>query len=361
MGLSNNGVRIKFGVIMRKYISSLAVFYFLICFTLFAQISNLSKIGVSVEVPQELFPVITKFLSENNAYTNITGIVKWRIQNENEDSVRVTLISEILEWTSPSISTIDLGPHENKELNQTPFGIKLLRKHPIIPSTIILKVRSGETIIYEETKNILIRSVDEMIWSLKSSFDTAILIAAWVTPNDNKVEEILSNAKEKLYERSLSGYQSSDIISQVKAIFNAVRNAKISYVSSTMSFGKIGFTQRVRLPKESISQKSANCIDGTVLFASLFENIGLEPLIVLIPGHAFVGVRLALNSKEILFIETTMVGRPILKSIFTLETTFDAAFKEGSAKYNNAIRTSPSSVHIIDIKKARENGIYPLW
>jgi len=117
----------------------------------------------------------------------------------------------------------------------------------------------------------------------------------------------------------------------------------------------------VRLPQESVLQKSANCIDGAVLFASLFENIGLEPLIVLTPGHAFIGVRLAPNSRETLFIETTLIGRRVMESILTLQSTFDAAVSEANAEYNNAITTDPSSVHIIDIKKERENGIYPLW
>ena len=77
----------------------------------------------------------------------------------------------------------------------------------------------------------------------------------------------------------------------------------------------------------------------------------------MIPGHAFVGVRLAPNSRETLFIETTLVGRRVI----SLESTFNAAVREGNAEYNNLITTNPSSVHIIDIKKERENGIYPLW
>jgi hypothetical protein len=150
-------------------------------------------------------------------------------------------------------------------------------------------------------------------------------------------------------------------MAEIKSIFNAVRNAKVSYVNSTLSFGKVGFAQRVRLPRESISKKSANCIDGAVLFASLFENIGLEPVIVLIPGHAFVEVRLASNSDQTLFIETTFVGRNIINSIVSLTSTFDAATKKGNEEYNQAIQKNSSEVHIVDIKKARDLGIYPLW
>jgi len=348
-----------------------------------------SNVDISVNVEKELFPVIAKYLSErnensdekrqttpgiyydkvlkravipstNNAYLNLPSIVTWKIHNKDNNPIQVSITSEIPEWTQPVISTIVLEANESKEVNQTPFGIRLLNNYSTIPSILLLQVKVDNKVIFEETRDIKIRSADDMIWSLHSPWDTESLIAAWVTPKNDVVEQILSNAKEKLWSRSLSGYQNPDVISQVKAIFNAVRNAKVSYVNSSVNFGTVGLTQRVRLPQESILQKSANCIDGAVLFASLFENIGLEPLIVLIPDHAFVGVRLAPGSSKTLFIETTLIGRRVLTSILTLESTFDAAVREGNAKYNNAITTNPSSVHIIDVKKARENGIYPL-
>jgi hypothetical protein len=327
----------------------------------YAQSSFSPKIIVSTNVQSELFPVITKFVSEGNSSTDLPHTVIWEVKNNESDSIRITLTSEIPDWTPPTISTFFIGPNESKTINQTPFGIKFLSKHSTIPATIILRVKSDDKIIFEESKNINIRSADEMIWSLNSTFDTAPLIAAWVTPNNDAVEKILSNAKEKLSSRSLYGYQSSDVISQVKAIFNAVRNTKVSYINSTMSFGKVGFTQRVRLPQESILQKSANCIDGAVLFASLFENIGLEPLIILIPGHAFVAVRTSPGATGTIFIETTLIGRSTLQSVLTMESTFDAAVKQGAKNYEAAMKTNSKSVHVIDIKKTREIGIYPLW
>lgn len=356
----------------------------------YLDIEDSHNVEVTVSVEKELFPVIAKFLSEGkensessvqptpalyydevskqiiipqrqNARLNLPPLVKWNIQNKNDFPKKVTIVTEIPEWTQPVISTVILGENETKEIHQTPFGIRLLGNISTMPSTILLKVKAEDEIIFEETRNIRIRPADDMIWSLHTPLDTKSLIAAWVTPKNGMVERILSNAKEKLYTRSLSGYQNPDVISQVKAIFNAVRNAKVSYVSSIMSFGTIGFTQRVRLPQESILQKSANCIDGAVLLASLFENIGLEPLIVLVPEHAFVGVRLSPNSNETIFIETVLIGRPILQSILTLETAFESAVKEGTNRYNIEMQKNPAQVQIIDIKKERENGIYPLW
>ena len=320
-------------------------------------------VKVNVIVQKELFPVIAKTIAQGNQQLNLPNLIKWEILNEDSDPVNLTIISEISGWTPPTISNVVVKGNETKEFMQTPFGEKLLENKTLNPATLTLKAKLGEKVIFEETKNLNIRSVDDMVLSNSLAWDTESMVAAWVTPNDPEVEHILSLSKIRRFEKKLSGYQqanSNDVISQARAIFNAVRNYGVSYVSSTVSFGQVGFAQRVRLPRESIESKSANCIDGAVLFASLFENIGLEPVIILIPGHAFVGVRLSQGSNQVLFIETTIVGRNIWNSLLTLTTTFDAAVKEGNKKYSEAINNSPSSVRIIDIKTARAKGVFPL-
>ncbi|RLG10124.1 hypothetical protein DRN73_08635 [Candidatus Pacearchaeota archaeon] len=275
------------------------------------------------------------------------------IWNNSNQTIKIIVTAEISEWTPSVIKTITLALNEFKEVSQTPFGIALLRNYSLVPATLILKAKKEGKIIYEKTRNIKIRTADEVIWSLYTPYDTEYMIAAWITSKDPAVEKILSIAKEKLYTKSLPGYM-GDVEFQVRAIFNAVRDMGISYVSSTLVFSQISFTQRVRLLRESIAQRAMNCIDGAVLFASLFENIGLEPLIIITPSHAFVGARLAPGSQETLFIETILVGRPIEESILTLEPTFDAAVRAGTEEYMEFLyqsRYNPNILHIIDIKK----------
>jgi len=326
--------------------------------------SNISisfAIEITADVEQEYFPVIAKLLSEGYKHSYIEGLVIWHLHNLVKDSVKIVLSCEVLEWVPPVITTVYLAPLESKQVAQTPFGKQLLNNRSTSPATVLLQVKSSNEILFEETRNIKIRPTDDMIWSLRYPWDSKELIAAWVTPKDEAVEEILARAKEKVFNRTLAGYLGSNLLAELKAIFNAVRNAKVSYVNSSMSFGEIGFTQRIRTPKESIRQRSANCIDGAVLFASLFENIGLEPLIVLLPGHAIVGVRAAPNSQEAWFIETTLVGRNIMESVITFQTTFDAAIEQGTKVYSDALQKDPTNVYILDIKKIRKQGIYPLW
>ncbi|MFZ8431498.1 hypothetical protein ACO1MU_14375, partial [Staphylococcus aureus] len=66
-------------------------------------------------------------------------------------------------------------------------------------------------------------------------------------------------------------------------------------------------SQHVRFIDDSVRVRQANCIDGTVLFASILRKIGIDPLIVLVPGHAFLGFYLDGQRRQIAFLETTMM------------------------------------------------------
>ena len=66
--------------------------------------------------------------------------------------------------------------------------------------------------------------------------------------------------------------------------------------------------QRVRLPRQALEEGQANCIDGTVLFASLLEAVSLSPAIVIVPGHAFVAWETWSDSGKWRHLETTVIG-----------------------------------------------------
>ena len=106
--------------------------------------------------------------------------------------------------------------------------------------------------------------------------------------------------------------------------------------------------QPISLPRDSVAMRAANCIDGALLFASILENIGFEPVLHLVPGHAYVGVRSAPQASGTgvtWFIETTMVGD-------TTRSWFDAVLC-GNA---SCVVPSPAwsvNVSIVDARAAR--------
>ena len=135
---------------------------------------------------------------------------------------------------------------------------------------------------------------------------------AWVTPHIEPIQALLRRAAELVPEHQIWGYQGTpDVVPhQVEALYNALKEAGITYVNSIIDFGAGPglLTQRTRLPRESLKYHNANCIDGTVLFASLLESASLHAGIVLVPGHAFVAWEKRPGSDEWDYLETTTIG-----------------------------------------------------
>jgi hypothetical protein len=117
-------------------------------------------------------------------------------------------------------------------------------------------------------------------------------------------------------------------------------------------------SQRVRLPEQSLTVKSANCIDATVLFASLFAAASIRPILAIVPGHAFVGWRIWDNLDEYEFLETTMVN----------SDDFEDAWRVGQEQFKkvkdagylgNKLFDPKGFARCIDVMACYERGIYP--
>jgi len=101
------------------------------------------------------------------------------------------------------------------------------------------------------------------------------------------------------------------------------------------------------MPRASLRDSSANCIDAAVMYASLFENLGMDPEVIVVPGHAYVGVRVAQGSSTFLLIDAALTGR----------ATFEAAVASAEA---GMARHKSSAITQIVISQARAAGIYPM-
>lgn len=120
-------------------------------------------------------------------------------------------------------------------------------------------------------------------------------ITEFITPNHADVKALLVKAAEKLKEMTgsanFTGYQSNnvnEVCMQVAAIFGAIHDCGIVYRSLPASFDSIG--QRVTLPSEVLRGKLGNCIELTLLFASVLEAASINSVIIFTEGHAFLGV-----------------------------------------------------------------------
>jgi hypothetical protein len=122
--------------------------------------------------------------------------------------------------------------------------------------------------------------------------DLTKYFGAFVTPNAPKVMEFLPKIAAKNPHGGIVGYQDGPaaVQAQVEATFAALKELGVRYINSTIAFGPDDgeVVQRVRMPSETLDSTGANCIDGTVLFASLLEAMTLNAAIITLPGHAVV-------------------------------------------------------------------------
>lgn len=284
------------------------------------------------------------------------GTVAVTITNSTDAPLRNRVAVRISGWSDQEIQIVEMAAGQVRTVKFAPtFLPRLYQNHEISAATAMVEISDmGGRTIYQTTMPVRLRSVDDMYWGTK--FKYAPFIASWVTPHESQVEQILSLAKEFAPSRRLPGYepwkdaaqQEKATEIQAKAIFSAVKKHGVSYVKSSVTFGgSPDVSQRIRMPRESLSQNSANCIDGAVTFASLFENLGMDPIVMLVPGHAFVGVRVAQGSQRYLFIDTAQVAR------MSFEAAVQSA-ESGLAKYQT------SEITRIPIDQARGAGIYPM-
>jgi len=200
---------------------------------------------------------------------------------------------------------------------------------------------------------VFLHSASDLYWGRK--FANAQLLARWVTPHDQPVLQLVARAERFIPGGRLRGYNllsranlQAQVRAQAAAVFDALKHSHISYVSSIYTFGNFpGETQRIRLPRETLELSNANCIDVSVAFASAIENIGLQAVIVIVPGHAFTGVRLAPNSQNILYLDLTVLPT--------------GSFAQAIARAQTWLKKSAAAeVLTVDLGAARSLGIYPM-
>ena len=109
------------------------------------------------------------------------------------------------------------------------------------------------------------------------------------------------------------------------------RGFKYSSISNSSLSSNVVFAQRVRTFDDALASAQINCVDGSVLFASLLKAININPILVRIPGHMFVGYYTDRMHKKIHFLETSMIGDVNLNDFFPeekLDSTMEGKSQE---------------------------------
>ena len=192
------------------------------------------------------------------------------------------------------------------------------------PVSVAITVEMNGKDLVQRLRTFSVRSINECLLGYVTNgtkfHDTGIFFAAYVNEENPMIDKLLREALDTRIVNRFLGYQGgAEVVDrQVYALWNVLQKRKFRYssVSNTSLSSNVVFSQRVRTFDDALESSQINCVDGSVLFASLLRAINIEPILVRTPGHMFVGYYTDSSHKDMNFLETTMIGDVDLDDFF---------------------------------------------
>ena len=306
-----------------------------------------------------LFPLFGTNILDN--YMDFT------LTNRNAQPVRVMTETEIPGYSDKATDTVDIPANgtvdvtENPRLTQASIDSLDIERPASLHVRVVYLQSGDEKLILDETKNITLTARRDFPWSITgfTQQEDFQLLAAMITPTDPNVEALIRDAANHTSNGTMVGGYEGDTLDskglvweRLSALWDAENDYKLTYVNTTVTFAP-GTYQRIRLPYEVLDQQSGNCIETSDLFASAAEALQLQTALIIIPGHAYMAVRMDDTNSQYYVIETTFIGR----------YSFADAVTKGAQELQDAlphIDAGEDNYAWVDIPTARSAGINPL-
>lgn len=260
------------------------------------------------------------------------------------------------------------------------------------PATVEFELRLAGEVVETRTLRVRLRSVNDALYYIDEpddaeDLDFNWLFAAYVHEEHPAVEQILKEALDAGVVDGFSGYQQADrdaVLKQAHAVWHVLQQRGIRYSSITRTASEHTSvrSQHVRFIDESLAMSQANCVDGSVLIASVLRKIDLAPVLVLVPGHMLVGFALDARGERWAWLETTLLGvapptrlaggpraqhegkaklaAAIDASLASFEAALDAGQRQIDAADGAFDDPHNRDYQLIDIQAARELGVMPI-
>ncbi len=319
------------------------------------------------------------------------GLMGILINNPKENTkVKVTLATKHL--FEPS--TVEVTLPKKGEIYRIDPKIKwdygaLLKITQTTPVNITATVTLDDGAPQEKTRTVRARMINDCLFYYgdpEDGADFSWMFAAYVNEDHPFVDQILKEALDTGIVSQFDGYQSEDpleVYRQVFAVWAALSRKGIRYSNITTTAADSGndqvFSQHVRLLDDSVKAAQANCVDGSVLLASILRKIGIEPFLIQIPGHMFMGFYLDPEGETPEYLETTVMGEQNpdeVKAGHQLKKIADAKMRQarewktfllalalGAQEFEEAadeFEAENPEYTLTNIMHAREAGIMPI-
>lgn len=303
---------------------------------------------------------------------------------EDDQPIKVSILCDGFAETSEFVGVLPKEGQAYRVFPKMRYKFeKLSQYRQATPSSVTFRVQLGEDVPEEKTVTITMRSINDCAFTLidgDNTIDMNFCFAAYVNEQHPFVDKLLREALDIGVIDSFNGYQSNDpnqVIAQVYAIWDLMANRDVRYssITATAALSRNTHSQHVRLLEETINNTQANCVDGTVLFASVLRKIGIDSALVVTKDHCYLAFWAGKNHEKLYGLETTMMCADTSEE--EIPDFYDAAVAEeqrwdyswgsfvlamatGTTNLQKELDKKEAEISIIDVATARLNGVLPI-
>lgn len=188
-------------------------------------------------------------------------------------------------------------------------------------------------------------------------FENMPLLSCLVTPNDPIIKYLTQQIQEKVLKGEAASVNNKEEegVRVLQGIYYATLQSHMVYSGTSGVPEQLSdvnsIVQNIRLPREVITGKTGLCIELSLLYASILACAGMDPVVYLVPGHAYPGFRMNGNYYAL---ESTAIGGEGLGGRSTPQQAYEAGMKQLKEAWPKF--QSDDRYKVIDIREAIKNG-----
>jgi hypothetical protein len=218
------------------------------------------------------------------------------------------------------------------------------------------KTADGKLVEESDTREVMILSRNQVYMSTlpanawvdyedQTNLARAVL-SAFVTHEDPVIQQA-AGWISKQAGGAASSLSDKDAEKFMRCAFDFM-SANITYQTPPFGETETKHVQHIKYGRDVLRNRAGTCIDLAILYGSLCEAVGLQPVLYMIPGHCFPAVIMP-ESGKVVPVEATMIGRK-----------FEDAVKYGYEKHFKGFDEGRISFNRVNIAQMRKLGVTPL-
>jgi hypothetical protein len=330
-----------------------------------------ASVDIKISNPPIVMPSIYKVYANEEALNGKYSLFKMVITNTSDivaKNVEVSYsVSNYIENTVAEKIPL-IQPGQTVVVNCYPsFPDKIAEKTTDSKETVKTVVKGSNIKTQENNFSIAVKGRNEFMYNFLPSdeirtsgeyFDNMPLLSCLVTPNDPIIKYLTQQIQEKVLKGEAASVENKEQegVRVLMGIYYATLQSHMVYSGTSgvpQTINDVSsIVQNIRLPREVITGKTGLCIELSLLYASIMACAGMDPVVYLIPGHAYPGFKM---NGHYYALESTAIGGEGLGGRSTPQQAYDAGMKELNEFIQRA-QSGDDRYTIVDIRESIKNG-----